>query len=156
MRSRRWIWLEFSSAAHDDCLQEAADALGRAHLKHYEASGPELSRRRLDDLFDLVVESLAKRTLGPICDYAQHVAEERFSAGFGIAEVQSAFNVLEEAIWHVVLAELPADDLLEAAGLVGTILGAGKDALARAWVSLATKEHVPSLDLTALFEGAAT
>lgn len=144
------------SAAHDDCLQEAADALGRAHLKHYEASGPELSRRRLDDLFDLVVESLAKRTLGPICDYAQHVAEERFSAGFGIAEVQSAFNVLEEAIWHVVLAELPADDLLEAAGLVGTILGAGKDALARAWVSLATKEHVPSLDLTALFEGAAT
>ena len=94
--------------------------------------------------------------LGPICEYAQHVAEERFDAGFGIAEVQSAFNVLEEAIWHVVLAQLPADDLLEAAGLVGTILGAGRDALARTWVSLATSQHVPSLDLTALFEGAAT
>ena len=78
------------------------------------------------------------------------------SAGFGIAEVQSAFNVLEEAIWHLVLAELPADELLESAGLVGTILGAGKDVLARAWVSLATSQHVPSLDLTALFEGAAT
>lgn len=144
------------SAAHDDCLQEAVDALGRAHLKHYEASDPELSRRRLDDLFDLVLECLAKRTLGPIWEYAQHIAEERFDAGFGIAEVQSGFNVLEEAIWHVVLAQLPADDLFEAAGLVGTILGAGKDTLARTWVSLATSQHVPSLDLTALFEGAAT
>ncbi|MGD0380378.1 MAG: hypothetical protein ABSC30_10385 [Acidimicrobiales bacterium] len=144
------------SAAHDDCLQEASDALGRAHLKHYELAGPELSRRRLDDLFDLVLECLAKKTLGPICEYGQRVAEERFDAGFGIAEVQSAFNVLEEAIWHVVLAQLPADDLLEAAGLIGTILGAGKDALARAWVSLATSQHVSSLDLTALFEGAAT
>jgi hypothetical protein len=54
------------------------------------------------------------------------------------------------------MAQLPTDDLLEAAGLVGTILGAGKDALARAWVSLATSQHVPSLDLTALFDGAAT
>jgi hypothetical protein len=142
--------------AHDDVLQEASDALGRAHLKHYEASGSELSRRRLNDLFDLVLECLAKRTLGPICQYAQQVAEKRFDAGFEIAEVQSSFNVLEEAIWHVVMARLPANDLLEAAGLIGTVLGAGKDALARAWVSLATSQHVPSLDLTALFEGAAT
>jgi hypothetical protein len=142
--------------AHDDCLQEALDAIGRAHLKHYEASGPELSRRRLEDLFDLVVECLAKKNLGPICEYAQRVAQERFDAGFDIAEVQSAFNVLEEAIWRLVLVQLPADELLESAGLVGTVLGTGRDVLARTWVSLATSQHVPSLDLTALFEGAAT
>jgi hypothetical protein len=40
--------------------------------------------------------------------------------------------------------------------LIGTILGAGKDTLAREWVSLATSERVPSLDLTELFEGAAS
>ena len=142
--------------ARDECLEQAVDALGRAHLKHYEVSGPELARRRLNDLFDLVVECLAKKALGPIWQYAQRVAEERFDAGFDNAEVQSAFNVLEEAIWHVVLARLPADDLLEAAGLVGTIIGAGKDTLARTWVSRATSQHVPSLDLTALFEGVAT
>jgi hypothetical protein len=141
---------------HDDCLEEALGALGRAHLRHYEASGSEWSRQRLDDLFDLVIECLAKNTLGPICDYARTVAEERFDAGFGISEVQSGFNVLEEAIWHVVMPQVPADDLLEAAGLVGTVFGAGKDALARTWVSLATSQHVPSLDLSALFEGAAT
>lgn len=144
------------STMHDDCLQEAVDALGRAHLRHYDASGSEWSRRRLDDLFDLVLECLAKKSLAPICEDAQRVAQERFDAGFGISEVQSGFNVLEEAIWHVVMPQLPADDLLEAAGLVGTIFGAGKDALARTWVSLSTSQHVPSLDLTALFEGAAT
>ena len=142
--------------ARDDCVQEALDAIGRAHLKHYEASGPELSRRRLDDLFDLVLECLAKKNLEPICDDARRVAQERFDVGFDIAEVQSAFNVLEEAIWHLVLARLPADELLESAGLVGTVLGTGRDELARTWVSLATSQHVPSLDLTALFEGAAT
>jgi hypothetical protein len=38
-------------------------------------------------------------------------------------------------------------------GVVSTILGAGKDALAREYVSLATNAHAPSLDLRALFAG---
>ncbi len=141
-------------AAQEDVLQEASEALRRAHLTHYEALGSEESRQRLGDLFALVLECLTQRNLVPISQYAQHVAEERFSAGFDIAEVLTAFNVLEEAIWHVVISRLPAQDLLESAGLIGTVLGAGKDALAPTWVSLATKQHVPSLDLSALFEGA--
>jgi hypothetical protein len=141
------------SAAHDDVLDKALDSLARAHLTHYEASDPKTSRRRLGELLDLVVECLAKRTLEPITEYATNVAEERFGAGFGIAEVQTAFNVVEETIWQQVIASLPGDELLEAAGLIGTVLGAGKDALARTWVALATKRHVPSLNLTSLFEG---
>ncbi len=47
----------------------------------------------------------------------------------------------------------PPDELAEALGLVGTVLGAAKDALARAYVSLAGKSKAPSLDLSALFEG---
>ena len=146
---------EALSAARDDVLQEASASLERGHLAHYEASGSEASRRRLNDLFDLIVECLAKRNLDPITQYAYNIAEERFNAGFDIAEVQTAFNVLEEAIWHVVIARLPPEDLLESAGLIGSVLGAGKDTLARTWVALATSQHVPSLDLTALFEGRA-
>jgi hypothetical protein len=143
---------EALSAARDDVLQEASASLERGHLTHYEASGSEASGRHL---FDLVVECLAKRTLAPITQYANNVAGERFNAGFNIAEVQTAFNVLEEAIWRVVIARLPTQELLDSAGLIGTVLGAGKDALARTWVALATSQHVPSLDLTALFEGRA-
>ncbi|MGA3147867.1 MAG: hypothetical protein ABSF33_10355 [Acidimicrobiales bacterium] len=143
------------SAARDDVLEAASASLARDHLAHYEASGAAESGRRLSDLFDLVVDCLAKRNLEPITEYANNVAEERFNAGFNIAEVQTAFNVLEETIWRVVIAPLPTEELLESAGLIGTVLGTGKDALARSWVALATSEHVPSLDLTALFEGRA-
>ena len=38
-------------------------------------------------------------------------------------------------------------------GLVSTIHGAAKDALAREYVSLVTHSHVPSLDLRMLFAG---
>jgi len=140
--------------AEEDILDEASEALQRAHLAHYEASGPEDSRRRLKNLFLLVLDCLGDRTLSPICRFAEDVAKARFDAGFDIAEVQTAFNVLEEAIWHVVITRVPPEDLAEATGLVGTVLGAGKDVLARTWVSLATSRHVPSLDLSALFEGA--
>jgi hypothetical protein len=141
-------------AAQGIVLDEASQALQRAHLAHYEALGSDESRRRLDDLFALIRQCLTERTLAPINQFAERVAEERFGAGFDIAEVLTAFNVLEEAIWRVVIAQLPAQELLESSGLIGTVLGAGKDALARKWVSLATKRHVRSLDLSALFEGA--
>jgi hypothetical protein len=140
-------------AAQDEVLDEAAAALERSHLKHYELAGPEGSRQRLSDLFALVVGCLAQRQLVAMTEYAETVAQERFSAGFDISEVQTAFNVLEEAIWTVVIPRIPADELVEATGLIGTVLGAGKDSLARAWVSLATSRHVPSLDLSALFQG---
>ena len=42
---------------------------------------------------------------------------------------------------------------LEAIGLLTTVLGFGKDAVARKYLSLACKRHVPSLDLSALFAG---
>jgi hypothetical protein len=38
-------------------------------------------------------------------------------------------------------------------GLVSTILGAAKDAVARRYVSLAAHTHARSLDLRALFTG---
>jgi hypothetical protein len=38
--------------------------------------------------------------------------------------------------------------------LICTVFGMGKDSLARTWVALAERQHVRSLDLTALFEGA--
>jgi len=147
---------EALGARRDDVLRQASDALGRAHLPHYEASGPAEYHQRMSALLTLVVDCLERRSLAPITEYSASIAAQRFTAGFDISEVQTAFNVLEEAIWRVVIAELPTDALVEATGLVGTVLGAGKDELARTWVSLATDQHVPSLDLAALFEGAAS
>lgn len=134
-------------------VDEAAGKVGRAAVPHYAAAGPERTRAQLRALLDRVVSSLAERSLLPVVEHAQAIARERFAAGFDLAEVQVAFNVLEEVIWGRVLQAFPPAGFAEALGLVGTVLGGGKDALARTYVALASRGHAPSLDLRALFEG---
>lgn len=134
-------------------LEEAFTALQRSGPVHYEAAGDGFTRDRLADLFDLVLSALRERRLDPVAAYCEEIAERRFVAGFGISEVQTAFNTLEEAMWKRLVAGVPADDVADAIGLLGTILGHGKDALARSYVALASHRHAPSLDLGALFNG---
>lgn len=144
---------EFLEGERGAIIDAAETALGRVHAEHYESAGREEVRRRLEALFDHLLDGLARRDLTPMVQYAEQVAEERFNAGYDLAEVQVAFNALEEATWARVLEGLPTNELAEALGLVGTILGCGKDALARRYVSLAAQTHAPSLDLRALFTG---
>ncbi len=136
-----------------DVIDEAYTALERSHVTHYEAAGESFTRKGLTDLFHLVVASIGDRDLAEMSVYAEKVAERRFGQGFDISEVQMAFNALEEAMWRRVVADTPPDELAEAVGLLSTVLGFGKDALARKYVSLASERHVPSLDLSALFAG---
>jgi hypothetical protein len=145
--------IEVLTKEGDAILDSAALALERSHLHHYVEAGPEVSRERLGQLLALVTVSISQRDLVPMIEHATRVAHDRFDAGFDIREVQTAFNVLEEAIWDRVVDAIPPRDLAEAIGMVGTVLGTGKDALARTYVSLASHQHVPSLDLSALFRG---
>ncbi len=134
-------------------LEAAAAGLARMHAPHYEAAGADEVKERIAALFDRLLESITARDLGPIEAYGRQIAEERFTSGYALSEVQVAFNALEEATWAHVLQTLEPSQLAEALGLVTTVLGAGKDALARAYVSLAAGTHAPSLDLRALFAG---
>jgi hypothetical protein len=136
-----------------EIIDQAAAALDRSHLLHYERAGADEDRRRLQGLFDAVARSIKDRRLDAITQYVEVTARDRFLAGFDISEVQTAFNVLEEAMWRKVVADTPPEEMAYAIGLLTTVLGAGKDALARTYVALATNQHVPSLDLGALFEG---
>jgi hypothetical protein len=141
------------SEAKSEALDEAAGAVERSHLGHYGAAGVAELRCRLETLFDIVLYCLSSRRLDRVIKYAEQIAHDRFNAGFGIGEVQTAFNVFEESMWHHVVAGVPTAELAESLGLLTTVLGVGKDALARTYVSLASHEHVSSLDLRALFQG---
>jgi hypothetical protein len=137
-------------------IADALSGLSRAMLPHYSASDAEMNRGRLTRLFDLTQECVDTRTLIPIVDYARSVARERYDDGFGLEEVHTAFNVLEEVIWRAITAELQPPQYPEAFGLASTVLGAGKQALALEWVALAGHNRaVQSLDLSALFKGTA-
>jgi hypothetical protein len=119
----------------------------------YDTVGRDETRRRLDALYDELSAAVSSRDLTDIVHFARHLAAERFRSGFDLSEVQSAFNALEEATWSTLCARLQPDQLALSLGLVSTVLGAAKDALAREYVSLASRTHVPSLDMRALFSG---
>ena len=143
----------FLRESRQEILAEAVASVKRARLEHYEKAGTDQIRQRLDDLLSLTISSVADRNLAPMLAHANAVARERFEGGVDLSEVQTAFNILEEVIWLRILKDLPSAEQAEALGLVGTVLGAGKDALARKYVSLATQTRTPSLNLQALFSG---
>jgi hypothetical protein len=136
-----------------DILKDAEEAIRRSRLRSYEQAGAAAIHQRLKALYVHTVRAAKERNLGPMIAHIETVARERFEAGFDLMEVQTAFNVLEEAIWVRILKELPSSDYAEALGLISTVLGAGKDTLARRYVSLATKSRAASLDLHKLFTG---
>jgi hypothetical protein len=145
--------IQFLQNRADVILAEAYRAISRARLKNYETAGVEETLQRLQALYDLVVQGVRERNLTPMRVHAKAIATERFASGFDLWEVQTGFNVLEEAIWLRIMKELPPEQFAEAVGLVSTILGAGKDTLARTFIGLASKTHAPSLNVQSLFAG---
>lgn len=143
-------------AAREPVLDEAYSALQRSQVSHYRLAGEALTRKRLAELFDLVVDAIRTRHLAALNAHVEQVAEDRFDQGYDVSEVQTAFNALEEAMWRRIVTEVSPEELAEAIGLLSTVLGFGKDALTRRYVSLASERHVPSLDLSELFGGASS
>jgi len=142
-------------SAKNDLVGDAFTDVQKLGLEHYGHAGPEATRQRLADLYDLVLTAIHDRDLSAVVSFADGVAEERFSAGFDVSEVQLAVNVLETVVWRYVVAQVPPDELAAGIGLVSTVFGCVKDELARRYVSLAAQRHVTSLDLSALFRGVA-
>ncbi len=145
--------VEFLESERGAIIDAAQAGLGRMPVQHFRSAGEQEVNRRLEALFDHLLDGLARRDLTAMVEYAEAVAVERFDAGYDLQEVQTAFNTLEEATWARALDRLEPAQLAEALGSVSTVLGCGKDALARKYVSLAAETHAPSLDLRALFTG---
>jgi len=137
----------------NEITEAACGAMARSHAKNYEKAGAEHIHQRIKALYVLTARAVKEKNLGPMIAHAETIARERFNAGYDLWEVQTAFNVLEESIWTMVVKELPPSDYGEALGMVSTVLGAGKDTLARRYVSLASKTKSPSLNLQSLFSG---
>lgn len=144
---------DFLSPRADTILAHAVASLGARRLPSYEQIGAEASAERLRAFFLRVVECARTRDLVPLLEHAERVGRERYASGFEFVEVQSAMNLVEEAVWRELLTGYARAELAEALGVVSTIFGAAKDKLATTYLSLTTGKHVPSLDLAALFRG---
>jgi hypothetical protein len=136
-----------------DIINEAFYSLERSHLKHYDSSRADENWQRLAKLFDLTMNGIITKSLVEMVNYSEKVAKERFESGFDLHEVHTAYNVLEEALWKGIIKEIDSSEMAESLGLISTVLGTGKESLALAYVSLASKQKAKSLNLTQLFKG---
>ena len=140
--------------SRDAIVDEATEALSGPATRRYSTATPGENRERLERLHDLTADCVRSRTLVPMVEHAQAVARDRHAAGYDLQDVQAAFNAFEEVLWRRITGELSPEAYPRAFGLVSTVLGAGKEALAVEYVSLASRSHVGSLDLSELFRGA--
>ena len=128
---------EFLEANTQAIVADADARITKRHLQHYEDTTPGVVTSRVATLLRLAIKSLRERRLDAIEKYMDHVADERHTAGFEIREVQSAINAIEEAIWKLVMQKRDPAVQVDDLGLVGTVFGAAKDALARKYASFA-------------------
>jgi hypothetical protein len=126
----------------DTILNEALALMSRASLKHYEYGGEQQTRKKIAKLLELTQQSVLEKNLIPMINYIEKMAHQRFLSGFELQEVQTAFNVLEECIWKQILAAIPPSDQADALSLASSVLGSGKDTLARTYVSLASEKSL--------------
>lgn len=142
-------WRAFARIAHHE--EDAWRSVPRP--AHYERDGEQATRARLDALFDQIAQAIRSRDMTELREHADRIGKERFEAGFDLAEVQSAFNMIEEAIWRRALERLPASELTEALGLVATAVAHGREALGRVYLALAGRRRKRSLGWSAAFKG---
>jgi hypothetical protein len=140
-----------------DILSDAHAGLSRATPPHYREDGTRSTLGRLSDLFDTMVSCVQDRDLSRMTAVIDELAQERYSHGFAIAEVQTAINTLEEATWRrLVEARRTDGDVAADLAAISTVLGVAKDRLAQVYVALAAQGHAPTIDLTALAAGTAS
>jgi methylmalonyl-CoA decarboxylase len=126
------------ASAEDRVVDEVVAALDRRHHARYRTSCQEELRRVVRDLFRLIVQCVQEGDAEPVVTSSQQAAATRFVAGVDIAEALEVYNVLGEVLWREVAARVADSQRLEALRQVTAIVGAGKDALARAYVALAS------------------
>lgn len=144
----------FLASQRTRIVDTAAATLQRLNARHYDTLGPDEVHRRVEALYDSVLAAVARHDTTVMLAYAETLAHERFEAGYDLAEIQTAFNVLEEVVWSAVFDTLEPHQYATTLGPVTATLGAGKDAMAASYVLLATRAHVPAVDLESLFAGA--
>jgi len=129
------------ASAEDRVIDEAVTVLAQRDQALHHPAGPDGRRREVRQLFRLVLRCVRAGRAGPIGKPCEQIAAHCYAAGIDLSEEQEAFNVLAEVLWPHLAGALAGEQLVEALGLLSAIVGAGKDAMARTYVALATGDR---------------
>lgn len=136
----------------DNIVVAAAAVVDAAGLPHYMSLDPQGVKLRLRELAEAMLKSVETGEPVHFASHAQSIAHDRFLAGVHIEELLTTFNALETALWENVVKVAPTEDVVADLGLIGSIIGAGKDQVASSYVEMATQRHTHGLDMSHLHE----
>jgi len=128
------------ASAEDRVIDDAVAALAQDGPP-CQSPLPDGRRREVRQLFRLVLRCVHAGRATPIIEPSEQIAAHCYAAGIDLAEVQGSFTVLAEMIWRQLAGALAGEQLVQALGLLTAITGAGKDAMARTYVALATRDR---------------
>ena len=129
--------------ARDRVVGEAVAALSERDQAGCFAASPAERHQDMEHLFDLIQRCVHEGHCEPIIGPSQQMAADGSAAGIEIAGIQAAFTVLEDVLWRNLADAVSGDQRPGTLRLVSVILGAGRDALARTYVSLASHPGGP-------------
>ena len=128
------------ASVEDRVIDEAVAALARGDQAD-RPPGPDGRRREVRQLFGLVLRCMRAGRAEPVIRPCEQIAAHCYAAGTDLAEVQGPFTVLAEVLWRQLADAVAGEQLVQALGLLTAIAGAGKDAMARTYVALATRDR---------------
>ena len=128
------------ASAEDRVIDEAVATLAQRDQAR-QSPRPDGRRRDVRQLFRLVLRCLRAGRAEPVIRPSEQIAAHCYAAGIDLAEVQEAFTVLAEAAWRHLASALAGEQLVQALGLLNAIVGAGKDTMAQAYVTLAIRDR---------------
>jgi methylmalonyl-CoA decarboxylase len=131
------------AGAREQVVGEALAALEQRDQAGQHGSGAAERRRDVEHLFEMVERCVQQGHADPILLPSQQMAADRFVAGIDIAEIQAAFAALEDVLWRHLAGTVSDEQRVETLRLMNIILGTGRDALARTYVSLASHPRNP-------------
>ena len=128
------------ASVEDRVIDEAVAALARGDQAD-RPPGPDGRRREVRQLFGLVLRCVRAGRAEPVIRPCEQIAAHCYAAGTDLAEVQGPFTVLAEVLWRQLADAMAGEQLVQTLGLLTAIAGAGKDAMARTYVALATRDR---------------
>ena len=78
------------------------------NASHYQKMKKDLLETRVDNLVKTFLQSIKESPL-VFVEYLKEIAEERYSEGVFLNEMQIVLDILEEKTWQLVVSHVPLD-----------------------------------------------
>jgi methylmalonyl-CoA decarboxylase len=126
--------------AEDQVIDETVAVVAQRDQAR-QSPRPDERRRDVRQLFHLVLRCMRAGRAEPITRPSERIATYCYAAGIELAEVEEALNALAEVLWRRLAGALTGEQLVQGLGLLNATVGEGKDAMARTYVALATRDR---------------